>query len=60
MIYLILFWEFFKIGLLALGGGLVTIPFLYDLSSSYSWFSPQELADMIAAENSRLLADKSK
>lgn len=52
MIYLILFGEFFKIGLLAIGGGLVTVPFLYDLSSSYDWFSPQELTDMIAVSES--------
>ena len=52
MIYLTLFMEFFKIGLLAVGGGLVTIPFLYDLSSSYGWFSAQELTDMIAVSES--------
>lgn len=52
MIYLTLFWEFFKIGLLAFGGGLATVPFLYDLSSDYSWFSPQELTDMIAVSES--------
>lgn len=52
MIYLILYWEFFKIGLLAIGGGLVTVPFLYDLSSLYPWFSPQELTDMIAVSES--------
>lgn len=52
MIYLLLFWEFFKIGLLAVGGGLVTIPFLYDLSEKYSWFTTQELMDMIAVSES--------
>jgi len=52
MIYLLLFWEFFKIGLLAVGGGLVTIPFLYNLSEKYSWFSTQELMDMIAVSES--------
>ena len=48
MIYLVLFWEFCKIGLLAIGGGLVTIPFLMDLTDKYDWFSTQLLADMIA------------
>jgi len=52
MIYLILFAEFFKIGLLAIGGGLVTVPFLYDLSVAYPWFSAQELTDMIAVSES--------
>ena len=32
MIYLSLFYEFFKIGLFAIGGGAATIPFLFDLS----------------------------
>ena len=52
MIYLTLFWEFFKIGLLAVGGGLVTVPFLYDLSLNYPWFTPHELTDMIAVSES--------
>ena len=52
MIYLLLFWEFFKVGLLAIGGGLVTVPFLFELSDKYAWFSHQELADMIAISES--------
>lgn len=48
MIYLLLFFEFFKIGLFAIGGGLVTVPFLFDLSETYAWFTPKELTDMIA------------
>ena len=52
MIYLLLFFEFFKIGLFAVGGGLVTVPFLFDLSNSYGWFSTSELADMIAVSES--------
>ena len=52
MIYLLLFWEFFKIGLFAVGGGLVTVPFLFDLAEKYSWFTSIELADMIAISQS--------
>lgn len=52
MIYAILAWEFFKIGLFAVGGGLVTVPFLYDLTTNYNWFTPQELTDMIAIAQS--------
>ena len=48
MILLQLFFEFLKIGLFAIGGGLVTIPFLYDLASKTGWFSPNVLVDMIA------------
>ena len=52
MIWCLLFFEFFKIGLFALGGGLVTIPFLFNLSAKYGWFSSQELFDMIAISES--------
>ena len=39
MIYWLLFYEFFKIGLFAIGGGLVTVPFLFDLTARYDWFT---------------------
>ena len=52
MIYLLLFWEFFQIGLFAIGGGLVTVPFLFDLSEKYTWFTTAELTDMIAISQS--------
>lgn len=52
MIYLILFWEFFKVGLFAVGGGLATIPFLYNLSEKFNWFSVSELTNMIAVSES--------
>lgn len=48
MLLLQLMFEFFKIGLFAVGGGQATIPFLYDLVNRFDWFSAQELADMIA------------
>lgn len=52
MIYVILFLEFFKVGLFAVGGGLVTVPFLFDLADKYGWFTTKELADMIAISES--------
>lgn len=52
MILLQLFFEFFKIGLFAIGGGLVTIPFLYNLAEKTVWFSPNILVDMIAISES--------
>ncbi len=48
MIYALLFYRFFLIGLLAVGGGATTIPFLFDLSAQYHWFSSNELMNMIA------------
>ncbi len=52
MIYLTLFYEFFKIGLFSVGGGLATVPFLYDLTTRYDWFSAQMLSNMIAVGES--------
>lgn len=52
MIYASLFFEFCKIGLFALGGGMVTVPFLFELAEKYPWFSSRELVDMIAVSES--------
>ena len=52
MILLRLFYEFFKVGLFAIGGGMATIPFLYDLAGRVSWFTASELTDMIAVSES--------
>lgn len=52
MIYLILICEFFKTGLFAIGGGLATLPFLYDLADKYGWYTAHELADMLAVSES--------
>ncbi len=53
MTFLKLFYEFFKIGLFAVGGGPATIPFLQDLAkSSYGWFNTEELGVMIAIAES--------
>lgn len=52
MLYLRLFYEFFKTGLFAVGGGMATLPFLYDMSDSTGWFSHAQLADMIAVSES--------
>ena len=47
-----LFFEFFKVGLFAVGGGLATLPFLYALSAKTGWFTPADIADMIAVSES--------
>jgi len=51
-IYLRLFWEFFKTGLFAVGGGMATLPFLYDISDRTGWFTHAQLADMVAVSES--------
>lgn len=52
MIYLRLFWEFFKTGLFAVGGGMATLPFMYDISDKTGWFTHSMLADMVAVSES--------
>ncbi|MFY0390244.1 chromate transporter [Hominicoprocola fusiformis] len=52
MILFRLFFEFFKIGLFAVGGGMATIPFLQDLSLRTGWYSQELITDMIAISES--------
>ena len=52
MIFLRLFIEFFRAGLFAVGGGLATLPFLYDISTRTGWFTHAPLADMVAVSES--------
>ena len=52
MIFLEMFLAFFKTGLFAVGGGMATIPFLYEMSNTYGWFTHQDLANMIAVSES--------
>lgn len=52
MIFLRLFFEFFKTGLFAIGGGMATIPFLYEMSDATGWFTYNDLANMIAVSES--------
>ncbi len=52
MLYLQLFWEFFKTGLFAVGGGLATLPFLQDMAERTGWFTHAQLADMLAVSES--------
>lgn len=34
-----LYWEFFLVGLFSMGGGMATVPFLFDLSARTGWFT---------------------
>lgn len=51
-VYLQLFWEFFKIGIFAVGGGMATLPFLQDMADKTGWFSQVFITDMIAISES--------
>jgi chromate transporter len=51
--YLLLFVEFFKTGLFAIGGGLATIPFLREMCHTHpTWFNEELLGNMIAVGES--------
>lgn len=45
---LILFFEFFKIGLFTFGGGYAMIPMLKDVVTKYNWITLEEFQDFIA------------
>ena len=47
-----LFYEFAKVGLFAIGGGLATLPFLYDMADTIGWFTASDVANMIAISES--------
>lgn len=52
MTLLLMCLEFFKTGLLSVGGGLATLPFLYQMADRYPWFTRAQLSDMIAVSES--------
>lgn len=52
MTLLRLWWEFFKIGMFSVGGGMATLPFLYDISDRTGWFTYNQIADMLAVSES--------
>lgn len=52
MILLRLFYEFAKVGLFAVGGGLATVPFLQHMGEVTGWFTDAELTTMIAVSES--------
>jgi chromate transporter len=47
-----LFREFFKTGLFSIGGGLATLPFLYDMGDKTGWFTRADVIDMLAISES--------
>jgi len=52
MIFVLLFWEFFKTGLFSVGGGLATLPFLDKMGNDLNWFTSEDLANMLAVSES--------
>lgn len=52
MILLELFFSFFKVGLFAIGGGIATLPFLYEMANAHDWFDVGLISNMIAISES--------
>lgn len=47
-----LFLSFFKIGLFAVGGGLATLPFLYELANTHAWLTIADISNLVAISES--------
>lgn len=52
MLLLQLFVSFFKIGLFAVGGGLATLPFLYEMANTQDWISVADISNLVAISES--------
>ena len=52
MIFIRLFYDFFITGLFSVGGGLATIPFLYNMAKKTGWFTQADVANMLAVSES--------
>lgn len=44
--------DFFKTGLFAVGGGLATLPFLYEMGEKTGWFTNQDVLNLLAVSES--------
>ncbi|MDR2617462.1 MAG: chromate transporter [Treponema sp.] len=49
---LYLFGTFFRIGLFAVGGGLATVPFLFEIADNSDWLTREAVGDMLAVAQS--------
>ena len=47
-----LYWEFFKPGLFAVGGGMATLPFLKNIGETTGWYTYGDLMNMLAVSES--------
>ena len=52
MTLLRLIYEFFKTGLFAVGGGLATLPFLYEMGEKTGWFAAEDVLNLLAVSES--------
>ena len=52
MILIELYLRFFIVGLFSVGGGLATLPFLYEMVDKTGWFTAHDISTMIAVSES--------
>ena len=52
MIYLLLFWEYFKIGLFTIGGGYAMLPMVIQVVQKHNWLTNDQLYDFIGVAES--------
>ena len=52
MIFLDLFWTFFKIGLFTFGGGYAMLPLIQEAVSTHGWLTDAELINFVAVSES--------
>ena len=52
MSLLLLYAEFFKIGLFAVGGGFATLPFLFQMADKYEWLNRETVGNFLAIAQS--------
>lgn len=52
MVFLTLFWEYFKIGLFTIGGGYAMLPMVQQVIEKYGWLTRKELINFIGVAES--------
>lgn len=52
MIYLVLFWEYFKVGLFTIGGGYAMLPLVTQIVTKRGWMTEQQLIQFIGIAES--------
>lgn len=52
MVFLTLFWEYFKIGLFTIGGGYAMLPMVQQVIEKYGWLTRKELINFIGVAKS--------
>lgn len=52
MVYLLLFWEYFKIGLFTIGGGYAMVPMVKQIVAKHGWMTENELTNFMGIAES--------